>query len=171
MTPPIYMHTTGLTAPAPTAIECSAAAGGHEVRAHVQSSDAAALADALAAAAERADDFRRTRKYLRKDTALAASGKWTTTFSAADGFRFASEGDRTALLRELARMSTQLDECDAAVAELQRDACYPLETRRCPRCHYNLEAATVSWSLTKRMILRHMAGSMHCSGTGALVPA
>ncbi len=112
-----------------------------------------------------------TRRYLREDTALAASGKWTTTFSTADGFRFASERDRTALLRELARMSTQLDECDAAVAELQRDACYPLEARRCPRCHYNLEAATVAWSADKRMVLHHMAGSMHCSGTGALVPA
>lgn len=123
---------------------------------------------------ERVYDLRRqiaeTRRYLREDTALAASGKWTTTFSTADGFRFANERDRTALLRELARMSTQLDECDAAVAELERDACYPLEVRRCPRCHYNLEAATVSWS-TKRMILRHMTGSMHCSGTGALVPA
>lgn len=60
-----------------------------------------------------------TRKYLREDTALAASGKWTSTFSTADGFRFASERDRTALLRELARMSTQLDECDAAISELQ----------------------------------------------------
>ncbi len=59
-TPPIYMHTTGLAAPAATAIERSAAAGGHEVRAHVQSSEAAALADALAAAAEHTDDFRRT---------------------------------------------------------------------------------------------------------------
>jgi hypothetical protein len=60
MTPPIYMHTTGLDAPATTAIERSASAGGHEVRAHVQSRDAEALANALAAVAERADDFRRT---------------------------------------------------------------------------------------------------------------
>lgn len=59
MTPPIYMHTTGLAAPAPSVIERSAAAGGHEVRAHVQSGDAAELAEALAAVAERADDFRR----------------------------------------------------------------------------------------------------------------
>ncbi len=59
-TPPIYMHTTGLATPAAAVIERSAAAGGHEVRAHVQGRDASALADALAAAASSADDFRRT---------------------------------------------------------------------------------------------------------------
>lgn len=58
-TPPIYMHTTGLAAPASLAIERSATAGGHEVRAHVQSAGAQALAEGLAAVAEHADDFRR----------------------------------------------------------------------------------------------------------------
>lgn len=58
-TPPIYMHTTGLAEPAAAVIELSAAAGSHEVRAHVQQADALALADALAGQAQWSDDFRR----------------------------------------------------------------------------------------------------------------
>jgi len=112
-----------------------------------------------------------TRRYLREDTAPAAGGRWTTSYSTADGFRFASEADRTALLRELARMSAQLAECEAARDELQREACYPIEARRCPRCHYSTEAAAVPWSPDTTMVLRHMTGDMVCSGVGALLPA
>lgn len=58
-TPPLYMHTAGLADPVKAAIDRSADAGGHEVRAHVVTSDAARIADRFAAVAEIADDFRR----------------------------------------------------------------------------------------------------------------
>lgn len=112
-----------------------------------------------------------TRKILRGCTALASAGPGAVSWTVDDGFRSAHEVDRTALLKELARMSAHLTECEAARDELQREACYPIEARRCPRCHYSTEAAAVPWSPDEVMVLRHMTGSMVCSGVGALLPA
>lgn len=70
---------------------------------------------------------------------------------------------RTLLLKDIARCSSQLAECEAALDLVLGSAGPACAEVRCPRCRHTVKVGAAG---ARYIVLAHDRGSMRCSGTG-----
>lgn len=78
-----------------------------------------------------------------------------------------------ALLRDAARLSSQLTICEAGVDLVLADAKATGVTTRCRRCHHAAPVGAVQLDdgAYHQIVLAHAAGSMRCSGSAEIIRA
>jgi len=92
-----------------------------------------------------------------------------------DAGKLADEAERevytVALLRDAARLSSQLTICEAGVDLVLADAVATGITTRCRRCHHAAPAGAVKLDdgAVYPIVLAHDAGSMRCSGSAEIM--